>query len=52
VWESVETSATSVELPAEVRAGLAAGSTYYWRVFYVAGLERLESDLHRFTLEP
>jgi hypothetical protein len=51
VWESPQTSATSVQLPDSVRAKLPRGQIIYWRVTFLAGIERRQSGLFQFTLK-
>lgn len=50
IW-SVQTEATSQELPAETAATLVAGRTYYWRVeSLLPDLRTSITPLHRFTV--
>lgn len=50
IWESQQTNATSVQLPESVRAKLPQGQIIYWRVAFLTGIERRQSDLLQFTL--
>lgn len=52
LWQSEVIETTSVELPGEVRARIEPPGPYLWRIRYVVRLERLETDLRRFTIEP
>jgi hypothetical protein len=51
IWESRETSATSLQLPDQVRAKLPRGQIIYWRVSFLVGIERRQSELFQFTLK-
>jgi hypothetical protein len=52
IWQSEPGDSSSVMLPEAVREQITPPGPYLWRVRYVAGLERLETDLRRFTIEP
>lgn len=52
LWESPLVSVPAIEIPEAVRAQIASGGTYYWRVTSLTGIERRQSDLHSFTLAP
>lgn len=52
LWEGPRTPEPGVEVPADVRGRLQAGETYYWRGVAFQGLDRRESPLFRFRLEP
>jgi hypothetical protein len=52
IWESPVVVEPEVEIPASVRTALRVGSSYYWRVTTIAGIDRRSSPLHRFHLAP
>jgi hypothetical protein len=52
IWDSPLVAVPAVEVPEAVRARIVSGRTYYWRVTTLVGIERRQSDLHRFTLGP
>jgi hypothetical protein len=51
IWESPQTSATSLQLPDAVRAKLPREQIIYWRVAFLAGIERRQSELFQFRLK-
>jgi hypothetical protein len=51
VWESHQLSATSVQLPDSVRAQLPPGQIIYWRVSFLTGIERRQSNLFQFIVK-
>ena len=51
IWESEPLTSPTVTLPREVRDGIVAEVVYFWRVISIVGGERLQSPVHRFTVE-
>ena len=52
IWQSEESDTPAAELPEAIRGRITPLCTYLWRIRYVAGLERLETDTRRFTIVP
>lgn len=52
IWRSPWLPGTEAEVPSEVSQRLNAGRSYSWRVTARAGIERVESSLFQFTLQP
>jgi len=52
IWTSPAGGDLSVMLPEDERGALEPGRSYFWRVFFIQGVERRQSQLHRFSISP
>lgn len=50
IWESMDVTGISVQLPRSVRDQLQRGQPYYWRVITQVGIESRQSELFRFVI--